>query len=315
MHKPFNLRYLDYYVPKDYLTVEDFVSGLDEQSIPANFSNREDYLIFLDAVLGLNNIKTERSFNQGEMLGQLIEKMIDENVLEPKELDLIITTDEVVLSSKDNFGKFIQCQYGFENAFVMNVSGNHCANIAMAWDLINRNYHNSGLNNVLIVNTSLTQVNDDRVIGSYGVLGDGAGLMLLQRGEGLCTMVDNISLSNGSLHKVDMGKDYSLVHLKYSIKCIRQLFEKNNIDSTNIIKVISQNANPLLITNAMMECGLNYDKIFTDNLGTYGHIGCLDMIINLKDMLNSNDLHGGDHIMLYNMGWAGSYVSSLLQLN
>jgi 3-oxoacyl-[acyl-carrier-protein] synthase III len=278
------------------------------------FGSKEDYQIFIETVLGLEKINIENQLDKAEMLGLLIEKLFNTGKVVPAAIDLIIIVEEVRTNPTESLGKYLQHKFKMDNAFVLNVSGNHCANVAVAWDLV-RAFSGSLHNTILILNATSTEKSVDRIIGSYGLLSDGAGLMLLQNQSGICSLRDSVILSNGLLNKVDMNQDYSLIHLRYALGSIHKLLERNSIGPEKIKRVISQNANPLLLTNAMIEAGIDSRKIYMENLGRVGHMDSVDFIVNLKDILSANILEKDDYVLAFNMGWAGSYVSSLISIN
>ncbi|MTI25709.1 hypothetical protein, partial [Fulvivirga kasyanovii] len=286
------------------------------EHIPAMFDSREDYLMFTQAVLGLEYLKIETENNHEELLDKLIKKMLGSCEIKPEDIDLIILTEEKRLDTKKNLGKYIQHRYSMANAFVLNISGNHCANMAYAWTMVNKCFsHTDHIKNILILNASITDAICDRVIGTYGVLSDGAGLMLLKKERGICSLLDTVALSKGALNKVDMNQDNSITHLKYTNRSIMELLTRNAVQINQVKKIITQNANPMLLTNALAAESFDLDRIFIDNIGRLGHIDSVDFIVNLKDVIDSGTLNKNDLLVAFNMGWAGSYVSSLISLN
>lgn len=312
----YELSYLDYYLPAESKRISELVEEVDQASIPSFFRTREDYLIFVETILELTHIRVENQLNEAQMLDPMITRMLESNNLAPTDIDLIIMTRDGNQDTRDNLGQFIQFHYKMTNAFVLNISGNHCANMAVAWNMV-RTW--SGLNNkiknILVLNAFKTKQIDERIVGSYGLLSDGAGIMLLSKKAGLCRLKDSLVLSNGMLHKVDMNKDNSLMHLKYTTNSIKQLMTRNSVLAADICQVVPQNANIILISNAVMESGIPVQKIFTDNISRCGHIDSVDFIINLKDILDNNRFKRDDLLLMLNIGWAGSYVSSLIAVN
>lgn len=313
MAAPLGLAYLDYILAGDRVPVAEMVGQLRDETIPGQFESKEDYLLFAESILEQEEVLVENERSEAEMLDSLIAGMFDRHGIAPEAIDMIIMTKEGAGDTRNNMPKYLQYRHGMRNAAVLNVTGNHCANMAIAWNIANGMPHT--VNRVLIVNAFRAKEMDERVIGSYGILSDGAGLMLLSREPGLCSLVDSVSLSNGMLYKVDMNKDHSLLHLKYTVESIGRLLTRNVPASDAIRMIVPQNANVLLITNAVMESQLNIGDIFTDNIGRCGHIDSVDFIVNLKDVLAGGRLAENDHLLMLNTGWAGSYVSTLLKVH
>lgn len=307
------LSYLDYYLPQDAVPIADMIEGLDDKAIPSLFGSKEDYLIFAESILELQDVRVEKQLTEAEMLSNVLTKLFGSHDIQPGEIDLIITTKEGEQDTKNSLIKFLQYQYKMSNAYVLNITGNHCANMAVAWNMVRT--LGSTVNNVLIMNVFKTGCPEERIIGSYGILNDGAGVMLLSRKPGLCSLTDSVILSNGLLHKVDLEKDNSLLHLKYTVNSIKKLMTRNSTEPGQIRVIVPQNANILLVSKAVMESKMDIRKIFTDNISRCGHVDSVDFIINLKDVLDKGRFDPGDKLLSLNIGWAGSYVSSLISIN
>ncbi len=311
--KKMDLYYLDYCVPGQGVPVEDFVREIAPADVPKSFRDKDDFAMYIQAVLGLEQIKVESEKTREELLGGLLEEMLDKRVVSPEAIGLVIVAEEIRMHTRENIGKYLQHKYGMKNAFVLHVSGNHCANVACAWSLAGQAW--AHLDNILIIGAVVTNSPRDRIVGTYGIMSDGAGLMLLTKTPGLCTLVDTVTLSNGMLHEADLTRDYSLLHLKYTSLSIKNLLSRNQLGCGDIRQVIPQNANPMLLTNAIVAAGFDPAKIYLENLGRLGHVDCVDLIANLKDVISLPDLRKNDLILAFNMGWAGSYVSSLINVN
>jgi predicted naringenin-chalcone synthase len=151
-------------------------------------------------------------------------------------------------------------------------------------------------------------------VGSYGILGDAAGLVLVGAGNSRLNLLDTVIASNGALHGVDLSRDHSLLHAKYIIKGIAGLLARNGVQPGQVDHIVLQNANPMLYLHAIVEAGLDTNRIFTDNLGRYGHLNSLDVLVNLRQLLATGNAGPGSRVLVLGMGWAGTYTSSLLEV-
>ncbi len=311
--KQYGVTYLDYYLPSEKQSVAEVIGNIDLEMIPPVFSDREEYIEFAGNILELKSVWVESVKSDVEMLDVLLQKMFDTGVVRPEDIDLIITTQEPQQRSMDNAVKYLQYTHKMVQAKVLNISGNHCANIPAAWDFLESG--SASANNVLIVSGFKCKSANERVLGAYGILSDGAGVMLLGKSGGKCSLIGAANLSNGSMFKVDMHKDSSLIHYKYMLSSLKKLLASNPLAPESVKVIIPQNANILLLSNVIMDAGLDTRKIFTDNLSRVGHIDSVDFIINLKSVLEEKKPGNGDLILVLNMGWAGSYLTSLLSVN
>lgn len=309
----FNLQYVDYYLPETILSVKELVDQVDEHVIPPVFETKADYLMFTKDILEQEKVLVETGVSEMEMLNGLLTKMFNESDIKPADIDLIVTCQEGNQNTSESFVKCLQQEHKMTNANVMNISGNHCANVPVIWDFINS--MQSSMRNILIVAVNKTENPNDRVLGAYGILSDGAGIALLSGNPGICSIQSQVKLSNGSLYKVDMNKDNSLLHYKYMTAGVKRLLENNSVPVDSLVCVIPQNANIMLLSKVAMGMGIDTRKIFTQNISRSGHVDSVDFIINLKDILDEGKLKSGETMLALNMGWAGSYVSSLITVN
>jgi 3-oxoacyl-[acyl-carrier-protein] synthase III len=310
----FGIRYIDYYLPADTIDVNEFVDQLRTETIPKSFSDREEYKTFATTVLELKRVRVENKLTGSEMLSALLETMFKKNELDPLAIDLIVMVSERPVSGDKNLAQFLQYKFGMNNAVTLNMSGNHCANLDVIVSII-ATLGSVNIKNVLILNSTLVLDADQRVIGTYGILGDAAGIIVLSSDVSIFSIVDYYLMNSGRLHAADVEIDNTLLHSKNILKCIRALTHKTQIRVDDIKKVVLQNANPLLNARILSNAGIDPDKIYTYNFGRYGHLDCLDFVVNLTDLYRSPELRSGDLILTLGMGWAGAYASILFSRN
>lgn len=307
-----DVTYIDYYIPDEELSVDHFLKQIDPGAIPSNFKTKQEYESFVQKILKLQNIRIETRKSESEMLGNLIEKMFKTQTIKPGDINVILFAKEVEDVPQKNLAKFLQYKYNMNNAYILNVSGNYCANIDLALTLAVSVSQNTNTN-ILILGLNKKNSVNQRIFGTYGILGDAAGIMLVsnQVHKYKLKLCDSVVISNGMLHNVDLNVDSSLIHCKYYVKCIGDLMEKNGLKAEKIDKVIIQNANPLLISQCLGAKGIKNNKIFSDNLSKYGHLDSMDFIVNLKDVLDQKNINKDHYILSFGTGYAGTYISSL----
>ena len=300
---------MDYYVPNNKLNIDVLLNDIAPTQIPKTFQSKNEYKSFVNTILELDDIRVETGFSKYEMLENLMNKMFETQIIDPLAIDLIVLVDERE-SNERNIGQQLQLMFGLDNAFILNFSGNHCANMEVVLHMVAR-FKSADVNNVLVLNSTIIDDVNDRIIGTYGILGDAAGLLLLGTENAIVNIVDTVVINNGNLFKADVEEDNSLIHSKYILRCIKNLLIKSKLSVDEIDKLIIQNANPLLYSYILTNAGLDVDKIYSNNFGKYGHLDCLDFLINLCDLNRSNELNENDKIVSIGMGWAGSYVAIL----
>jgi 3-oxoacyl-[acyl-carrier-protein] synthase III len=306
------ITYIDYYIPKEELSIANFLENIDMASIPKNFNGKQEYGEFAASVLNLKSIRIESRLDEAEMIGGLIERLFDTREVKPEDIDVMILAQEKSPHQKVNLPQFLQHKYKMSKAYIVTASGNYCANVEVALNIADLLVKGSDrLKNILIVSFLKVENMEKRVFATYGIVGDAAGIMLLNSDRGKIKLIDNEIISRGMLYNVDLNKDNSLIHSKYYAKCIVDLMKKNSLNNNNIKRVIIQNANPLMISQILDSRGLGSGKIFTANIGKYGHMDCLDFLINLKDLTDNETFNKDDFILAFGTGYAGTYISSL----
>lgn len=307
------IAYSDYYIPSHTLSVPGFLAQVSDAAIPAVFAARSEYADFIASVLGLESIRVEPELDEKAMLSRLLAGMFDRQAVRPGEVDLILVLQETRSDPRENVGQFLQHKFSMANAMVVNLSGNHCANldvaIKLATALCGQTAHN-----IVILSATRARDTDSRVVGTYGILGDAAGVVLVQQQAGEVVLHDCQVISKGMLHQADMAKDNTLIHAKYIRKGIADVLKRNQLTPDRIDRVLIQNANPMLLIHVLTEAGFDPATILTANVGRYGHLDTVDLLVNLRSLREQPAGAGPRLILALGMGWAGTYVTSLLTL-
>ncbi len=309
------ISYIDYYIPDNQYAIRDLVADISDQAIPKSFDSKTAYLQYTEDVLNLSSVRAEQSLSGEEMLLELLEKMIDESGTEVTEIDAVLLAQEPRPGQLKNLGQYLQYRMQINNATIFNVSGNHCSNIEYAVSLGDALLSSRPeFNKILIVAYLKLPNASSRIIGTYGVEGDAAGVMLLNRTHGKINYRGSTSCSNGMLYKAGRDEDYAMLHCKYYIQCLQNLLQQQQLAPDAINHIIIQNANTLLSRQCLEAVGLDTSSIFEKNLSKYGHLDCLDFLVNLKDLADAKLTDSIEHVLAFGTGWAGSYISSHLTI-
>ncbi|MEO6722619.1 MAG: hypothetical protein ABIN67_19775 [Ferruginibacter sp.] len=311
------IAYINYYMPSNKVSVKDYLGTIGDDDIPRAFPGKDAYAEFIKEELEVEAIRVEDKLRDQEMLVNTVEQLFIDGAADPTDIDLIILAQEDDQRQKLNLGQFIQYEFELNNAYVLTVSGNHCANIDHAINLATQlGNKNDRLNNILILGSVKIDNPVHRLVGTYGIISDGAGVMLLNKGDKGLTLQDCKAVSAGRFHDINLDRDDSLILLKYYVKTIKELLGQASVTDGAIDHIITQNANPLLITQALHMAGLDVVKIFSENKSRYSHLDCLDVLVNLKDLIKQLEAnHSQGQVLTFGTGWAGSFISSLYAYN
>ena len=310
----FGIRHLEYYIPSTRLPIDDLVAQVSEEVIPPNHDSKEDYREFVSSIFELDSVCVEEEHNDFEMISQLLEGLFAQEIVSPSEIGLIVTTTEFRPDTRRNLGQYLQNRFKMKSSRTLNLSGNHCANLELACRYAGVIADTmTGVENILVLHAINTEKPNDRIIGNFGILGDGAGMLLHSRHNVKYELLDVAFYNNGMLHAADMNQDYSIFHLKYISQTVRLLLKNNDLSPAAISKIIIPCVNPLLFTNVLVGLGFQAADIYTEKISSHGHLDSIDFVINLKEIEQSQQLNPGDLLITISMGWAGSYVASLLK--
>lgn len=306
------IEYLDYYIPEKELTITSLVEGVSQEQIPEFFNNKEEYLEYVNSMLGYESIRIEQEFCDVDLFTLLLDKMFKDQRVNPLAIDILVLCDESRFNQTRNIGQLLMYKFGIENAYTLTWSGNQCCNLEVAiQNLANMMKGSDMLNKVLILSNISTGLNENRIVDTYGIRGDATGLILLSKNaplvyRGSCLITENV------FYDSTVNKDMASLQQNI-LGSIQGLFDGIGESAENVSQVIIQNANPLLMMKCLQTVGIDDNKIYKKNLSKYGHLDCIDFIVNLKDYLQES-YKRLDKILTIGMGFSGTFISSLYEM-
>jgi 3-oxoacyl-[acyl-carrier-protein] synthase III len=312
------ISYIDYFVPQARLRVDRIFECLElEGQIPANFDTKEDGVGFFSGLLNLSSVSDGGSMSESEMLEPLLSKFFNTSSVKPEEVELLILVDDQMDRGcrPANFAHYLQHSYKLKKANVLVFSGNHCANLEHIVVYAESMLKAGVVKNILAVAVNKIVKVGDRIVGNYAVMGDGAGLIYFENdSENGIELRGQYLFTNGLLYEsTAMDTDNSLLLMKNYMLCLSGLLKKNSIKPNTVKNVIVQNANPLLISQCLLSVGFKSEQIYSDQFASYGHLDCIDFLVNLRSLATSS-LKSGHNIVSFGLGPAGSYICLYLQV-
>lgn len=307
------IEYLDYYIPNDRVKINELVNQFEDNEQIPYFNSKLECLRFLKEELLLESIPVENRLKDFEMLDLLVSKMILEKKINPESIDAVIFTQEHFNYYTDNLAQYIQYKYKMNNAFCFEVSGNHCNNVELSIKMAKALMKDDEkVDRILILSAQKIKTMKGRIIGRSCVLGDAAGILLLDRNAQQLKIKDTYNMTNGYFYDTKPKNNEFLYHYKYSTECIKNILVKNSISPSEVKKVIVPNINPSPNIEYFKRFDIGEDRIYLDNVGKNGHLTSIDFIYNLKKLQEIGELSKNDIILTLGMGWAGSYQTSLI---
>ncbi|MFK7784468.1 MAG: 3-oxoacyl-[acyl-carrier-protein] synthase III C-terminal domain-containing protein [Crocinitomicaceae bacterium] len=300
------------YIPNNTVSIDELFTSLPSDAIPSLNLGMDDYLEYIQSDLGYTSIRTAGRLKDTDLLIEAADQLFDLDIVAPDDIDFLFMAQESDVIQKENPGQFLQMEFDMKGAKIMTISGHHCANVDAALYMANCiATSDPSIEKVIISGVVTIPSVEARLVGSYGILGDAATCILLERNakSGL-KLVNQHMVSAGLLHEIDLSKDVSLLLCKYYTLCLSELMEKSGFSDEDIDHIIIQNANTSLINQCLSAVDLNLDKVFTDNLTTYGHLDSIDLPLNLRDLMEKG-IKDGAHILTFGSGINGSFIASI----
>jgi 3-oxoacyl-[acyl-carrier-protein] synthase III len=313
MDKPVYVEYLDCYIPETKMNLADF-PDLPE-SVRPYFSGSEDFLNYAKSVLCLDSIRVEQRLGLEEMVMLLVDQYMRGHGAAARTVKYVIIATDQSYDLKD-YGHHILQRLAIPRSTVFRVADNYCVNvdlaIGLATTLLRANQEPSRA--IIISGTKNGNGLAKRVVGTYGILGDSAGITVLsnERGSHLAEVIGQAVISRGELAEIDLTRDSTLLHLQsYSI-CLKELLSKSSLLPSMVDQVVIHNANELLIVQVIKSCRIKAAAINDSNHGKFGHMGSCDLVLNLKTILEREERAAGNIVSL-NLGIIGTYVATLFK--
>ncbi|MEM0998149.1 MAG: 3-oxoacyl-[acyl-carrier-protein] synthase III C-terminal domain-containing protein [Bacteroidota bacterium] len=307
---------IHYRIPETQLGIPELLAQVDPSDLPRAYPEAVAYTEFLRETFDLDAIRVEDGLPEEVFVTEMLEAMLDEGTVDPSEIDVILLAQEDDKRQKLNLAQYVQYELDLPGAQLMTISGNHCANLDFGLQTAAQLLRgDERIRQVLLLGSVRVTDPKVRLVGTYGVIGDGAAAMVVSREPGPLELLGTCAINNGYFHDVDLNKDESLLHLKYYTQAMQGALETARMAPEDIHQVIIQNANPMLVTPCVGSLGIEESRIFLENFSRYGHLDCLDFPVNLKDYVQSETAAQGDNILAFGTGWAGSYIGTVLNIH
>ncbi len=309
------INYLDCYIPEDRLYFEENKEFFNEPHPGVPFDSSEKFFDFVKKYLDIDSVTIEKNLTLEEMAMGLLKKNLDAGKIDPATITHIVLAPDLY-NHLPSFGHRVQFELNMPRASVVRITDNFCANIdvAIGWVAKMIEGETAPVNVLVIAGTRLGEGFDIRVVGSYGVLGDAAGIMLMSnnRENAIAEVLGQETVTKGVLYNADLAKDNTILHFQSYSESVKKVLAKCKLTAADVSQVLLHNANQMLVTETLKSCGIKPDKIDKTNHKKYGHLGTVDLLLNLKTNIE-NAPSNQENLISVNLGVVGTYVSTLFK--
>jgi len=228
----------------------------------------------------------------------------------------------------------VQAEAGYERAFAFTLDGLGCTGSSAAWglgrDLL---LADPARESVLIAHAS-RPAGVDRVRFPVTVIGDGAYAMTLVRG-GRPVLVAHRQETDGTFHDLfrldyrqapwyewreectapDRYRFELAMHSKVRLsRMVDEALAEAGIGRRDVAATVMQNVTASAYGFYETLLGLPIHPVCREHLVEYGHLGAMDVVLNLDRLLNSGDVDPGDHVLVLNNSPVAAWAVTVWQV-
>ena len=257
--------------------------------------------------------RTEKTHDQ--LVQDVIQKMVEESELEPKEITRLILSSHTYLDYDENAIKKIlermNCKATIELVYM-----SRCAS-AVSAVRAGTNYILGNRNEkvlVVLVDKVLENVSSRVLNNGLSIFSDGAtGFVLSNNSSGYSVMSICESVDNSGAYP-ELQSNF-MNYLKMFGAGIKAIAEKSkellNVESESLKYLITGNYNFSIMKNYGILFGCKTNQLFTKELGENAHLFSADIINNIESIRKADLIKDGESLMLLG---TGSFHWGLLQV-
>lgn len=147
---------------------------------------------------------------------------------------------------------------------------------------------------------------------SYNLISDGAAACIVSKKKQGFRIIACDAITNGALSFAS-DEEAAGSYFNYSHKLITSMLKTTALSISDISWIVTQNMNRTALAVLSRLLRFDPERIYCPTLASVGHVISGDNIINLKHLLESQELEPGDKIVLLMAGYGLNWQSILLE--
>ncbi|MEQ4304220.1 3-oxoacyl-[acyl-carrier-protein] synthase III C-terminal domain-containing protein [Plantactinospora sp. B6F1] len=228
----------------------------------------------------------------------------------------------------------VQAEVGLESSFAFTIDGLGCTGSSAAWalarDLL---VADPGRASVLITHGS-RPTGVDRVRYPVTVIGDGAYAMTMVRG-GRPVLRGHRMETDGSFHDLfrvdykqapwyewrevcespDRYRFEMAMHSRMRLgRMVDEVLAEAGLDRSQVAAAVMQNVTASAFEFYETLLGIPIHPVCRTHLADYGHLGAMDVVLNLDRLMTSGDVSTGDHVLVLNNSPVAAWAVTLWEM-
>ncbi len=260
-----------------------------------------------------------------DMALKSVNKLLNENNINPLDIDLIITSTTTPISAFPSVSSLIQKEIGAKNAFVFTIQ-EACSGFIYGLTIADKFLKSGSHKTALVIATDkMSSLVDWTDRNTCVLFGDGAGCVLLKAEKYIENrgIIDTICFSNGELsdilftndkNKIEMdGKDVFRCAVTEMTNLIKVILEKNHLTIDDIAMIVPHQANYRILSSVAKNLGFPEDK-FVSTVKIQGNTSSASIPLALNEAIKSGQLKTGDLIIMESVGAGMNWGAVLMRL-
>ena len=314
--------YMDYYVPKQQIDVEDVFNNLSEEKKNSltSVDVYDEYIKRFKKETRLSKISYFKNFEEFSCkVFEMVDRMLKATNIDVNKIDYIMCGHEHLLNANNiSIVHSLQSEFGLTNSMILPIM-HPCAatlcGLKLSDKLLDKDRY------ILIISGCFWKEVDERFIG-FSMRGDGIGLTLISS-YGEFKICGNYSLNyNNAIYDIHGKERYDSSLSRLNLIKKGSEFLMDSMKQYNRLGVISKIIQPNAGYSVFYDLYSHYAKVdpslfYYENISDGGHMCDIDIVRNLKDFIDDHGVNKGDYIMLYTpdvqQSFDINYYSSLLQ--
>jgi 3-oxoacyl-[acyl-carrier-protein] synthase III len=301
-----SISYIDYYLPNDSITIDDYFKSYKNFVLPKQYNSLEELQGFFKEACGFKKLFVEDKNSKTSVFSNLVSDYFKKTKVDPKDIAYVIHTDFFGFQGVDGLtvADQIQTQFGLVNASCFVIS-QHCSASSMAIELALQLCSPKNKYVMILSSTHIMEL-EERYVG-FSLVGDSASIMVISDEPGNYDIVNYATFSNvssaGDVYKTGHKYRSQESSVFYATKFIKKFLTSNDLNISDVYMMVFQNlGNELLVDIYGKALKITEKNLFLDNIPNGGHSGNVDIVRNLKDLATNHNPPNGAYVLVIAVG-------------
>jgi len=286
---------------------------------------------------GIKERRISDGITTSGLCAETAKKLLNKSNIDAKDIDLIIVSTMSPDYLTPSSACLVQSLIGAENAFCFDINA-ACSGFVYALSVADKFIKSGTYKNAIVFGAeTLSKLIDWNDRSTCVLFGDGAGGVLLTRGDKKCIIAEDLhsdgslalsltagkmNLNNPFIEKKDIKDDFYVKMngrdiFNFAVKnvplSIKTVLEKSPFTIDDINWIVPHQANSRIVEFVAKKLNISMDKFYL-NIDKYGNTSAASIPIALGEMSKKGLLKDGDKIIITGFGGGLTWGSILLEI-